>query len=341
MKGFAKRALFCALAIAIALLAACDSEIITGLGERTLPPDAQSTPAAVPPGGGDVAIGTMPVTLYYRYNDEAYLAPYVVELELPGDKAPEQALIERLLQGPDGADGNFSMLIDPNTQVVSIQERTDHLEITLSQEYLEYLTIRLGRYDADSEEYEEEVRLRKHLALYSIVNTVTEMGRYSRVMLMIDRGSGVVDKLKRSEAGIDALGSRAIDPIGRDTSCILTVDRCAALVLEALRDKQWSRLGGLVATSDVDGTVAPYSDELADILQARPSLIEFTIAQEETFMPRAGGEEPEQAVLSVNLKFRDALGNLIERGNIPLRFLRRSGIWQITYTSLDAMIPQA
>ena len=334
----------CWLALCCMILCAgagCGLDAISGVQERTFPPDANASPLPIEPVGGDVAPGKLSVTLYYRYNSEPYLAPYPAQIEATGDKPLVQTLLEQLIQGPDGAYSEYSALIDPRTRVLAIQEKNGYLEVTLSEQYFDSLTPRQSQWDAGSELLEAETRLRKQLALYSIVNTITEMGRYSRVMIMIDRESGIVDKLKRSEAGLEQFAERAIDPLGRDISCVITLNRSASLAMDALRDREWSTLGLLVAAVDIDGSLAPYSDELAGALQSRPALIDYEISGEETIMPGRTEQGIEQAVLRVDVRFRDALGNIIQSDNIPLRMVRQTGVWRIPYASLDMLVPKS
>ncbi len=337
--GKAKK--LCALALALVLLpvlAGCDGWL-SGIQERTVVPDAHATMPSVPPKGGDVAANKVPVTLYYRYKTEPYLAPYSVLLDVTNDKSIEQAVLERLIQGPDSDRYAYTALIDAETSV-SVEEKRGHLEITLSQEYVDFMAALPNPWDANNDEYESELMLRRQLALYSIVDTITEMGKFGRVMIQINRGSGVAEKLRRSEAGITSMGDRAIDLISRDASWVLTARRSAELALDAFVDKDWSRFSGFIA-GDVDGTSAPNASELRDLLQQRPSLISYTIAPNETVMP--GGDVArkgvEQATLTLDVTFSDAVGVVTVIESVPLRMVREDGIWQIAYPSLSAMVP--
>ncbi len=325
-----------ATALALLALAGCDAGF-SGVTERPLASGAAS-PVPVPPQDGDVAPNRIPVTLYYRYYDEPYLAPYAAILEVTSDKSVEQALIERLIQGPDADRSEYTALIDSAT-TVSVAERSEYLEVTLSQIYVDSMTSLPDPWTTTAQDYENELMRMRNLALNSIINTVTEMGVHSRVMIRIDRGLGDAEKLLRSEGGFDSNMDRAIDPLPRDTSLVLTARRCAELALEELQARDWGALGGWIASADVDGTQPPV--QLDGALNNRPALISFSFLDGETVMPLTEGSVKgiEQTVLCMDAAFRDSLGNVKEVWNVPLRMVRTGGIWQIAYASLDAAVP--
>ena len=91
---------------------------------------------------------------------------------------------------------------------MSVKEQSGYLSVTLSEKFLEKMS--------QSIESEE---MRRRLAVQSIVNSITSIGNYSRVLILIDEsGNGNGERLTYAEAGWEDKGERTIEPLSLDDS---------------------------------------------------------------------------------------------------------------------------
>ena len=196
----------CALFLCL-ILSGCQSGFF-GVSERQdTPPEGFSD--AILPSGEGFSEGYMQATIYFGYIGEDLLMPLSWDFTLTADTTIEQTILEALIEGPAQYGLSTTALINPNTRVISVKQQHGYLAVTLSNEFLEPID---NRALTESE---------RRMAVYSIVNSLTELGTHSRVLLLVDKQqNGTGARLTAEEAGLSGQG--ALEPLQRDLSMILT-----------------------------------------------------------------------------------------------------------------------
>ncbi len=325
MRKFHKR--ICCLALVLALMpmaAGCSGPFFGGLAEREdgLGDDAY-TEDILPESLDDAYAGKITATLYYRYLTEAVLTGVEREFSVTAEKTLEELAVQALIDGPPETQYQFGALIDQDTRLVSVKAQSGYLSITLSSEFLEPM----------DEDIDREA-LRRRLAVQSIVNTVTAIGNYSRVLILIDQnGTGNGERLTYAQAGWEEYGDRTMEPMARDTSAILTPEYVLGTVLDAIVEKDYERLELFLAQRDYDGKVCPPRADLIEALGAKASIVSFALAG----AANVSGDGT-RAVASVDITYIDANGHTSVLEDLPIRMMRED-VWKVSFPSLETMFP--
>lgn len=313
-------ALLCTLLL---LLSGCTRSYYGGIAERE-DGDAAAYTEDILPESQDNAYGSkVTATLYYRYIAEDLLAAVEQEFTVTAEKTLEEMAIQALIDGPKDTQYEYNALISSETEIVSVKEQSGYLSVTLSSEFLDEMV-----QDIDGE------ATRRRLAVQAIVNTVTGIGNYSRVLILVDEtGSGNGERLTYAEAGWEEYGDRTIEPMARDTSVILTPENALEIVLRSLVEKDYDHMEYFLADRDYDGTACPTRAELTDILSAKASIVSYTLEGPATVSP-----DGQRAVALVDIAYVGSNGQMTELTGLPIRLIRED-VWKVSFQSLDTMFP--
>lgn len=313
----------CALLCALACLTGCSRAYYGGISERG-DGDASAYTADILLESQDNAYGNkVTATLYYRYMAEDLLAAVEQEFTVTAEKTLEEMAIQALIDGPQDTQYEYSSLISSETKIVSVKEQSGYLSVTLSREFLDEMV-----QDIDGE------ATRRRLAVQAIVNTVTGIGNYSRVLILVDEmGSGNGERLTYAEAGWEEYGDRTIEPMARDTSVILTPENAADIVLRSLVEKDYDRMEYFLADRDYDGSACPTRAELTEILSAKASIVSYRLEGPATVSP-----DGKRAVALVDITYVGTGGQMAELTGLPIRLIREE-VWKVSFQSLDTMFP--
>ncbi len=294
-----------------------------GVEEREAGDEGYGSVRAVLPSGEGTASGRIPATVYFRYLDQELLAPVDYEFSLSALSTVEEMIVQRLIDGPEDPGLGFGRLFNPDTRIVQIKEQNGYLSVTLSQEFL-----------ADYEDMGLDASARR-LAILSLVDSITELGQYSRVLVLVDRqGNGTGSRLTGNEAGFTELGVRALEPLSRDASVLLTAQKVVQTALQAMVDRDFSTVESCLARSDFDGSALPDSRTVQDGLAACSSLISFSLRDGITV-----SADGQRATATLDYSYVDPTGLPTERLSVPLRLVREN-VWKVSYASLLAGLSQ-
>ncbi len=317
---------FCCLLVCFCLLCAvlCGcSPSFYGIKERTDEGDPSGYVQEILPNGQGTASSRMPATVYFRYLDQELLTPVNFDFLLSAQSSLEEMIVQRLIDGPDDPSLEFNSLINPETRIVQIKEQSGYLSIVLSAEFLQDYDD-LGLTAAD-----------RRLAILSIVDSITELGQYSRVLVLVDKqGNGTGARLTGEEAGFSNLGSSYLEPLARDTSVLLTVEHAVEQALQALVKKEYASLTDWLAQTDLSGASLPDEDTLAADLGAAHSLVSFALLDGVSL-----SYDGQQATVLLDYTCTDASGQPVKFQSIPLRLIREK-VWKVSYASLLAGLSQ-
>lgn len=269
------------------------------------------------------------VTLYFSYHGEKLLAGEMVNINVPVNESLEYAVVRALINGPTVNRAELSRLFWDGVKLVRVDSSADILFITLSEEFVstspEKVVLEEGT-----------VAEQKKLAICSVVNTLVEMGKYSRVQIYVDKQAGVGQRITRQEAGWED-SSAHLDPLGRLEKLILTPQNTLLQALDSFMKKDWTRLYNFTAYKNPDGSVKPNIETYSEALAAKGNVLEsFSVTDSNV----SGDGQRAVVMLDYSMKTRE--GESIGRTNIPVVLVREEGIWKFSYSSLvDVLINAA
>ena len=139
-------------------------------------------------------------------------------------------------------------LINKNTQILSVTTNNDYVYLSLSKEVLE-VPAAVDGWQLDRRTA-EAVYMQRRMAIYSIVNTLTEISGITYVQIFVDINSdGTAEKITRGEAGFNGDGNEGdnLDVLSRDHAYILTPANTVRLMFELVNKNQPERLYSLIA----------------------------------------------------------------------------------------------
>ncbi len=262
---------------------------------------------------------TSRVTLYYAYKGEQLLAGETRSVDVPVSQKREEAVIRALINGPSAERSDLAGLFWDGVTLVSVDNNEDYLFVTLSEEFLTTDPPPSTLNETSSTE-------RRLLAIYSIADTITEMGKYSRVQINVQRNNNS-NGIMQSEVGISS-EDKLLDALTWNGDYILTPEKTLERALDSYYKKNWAQLYSYTAYTDIDGTVKPDSDDFSAELNE-------TDYQLDSFLPMGVNvsSDGQSAVVMLNYKIKTRNGD-IERTMIPVIMVREEELWKVSYSSI-------
>jgi len=269
--------------------------------------------------------------LYFQLDGENYLAPEIRTFTIPESKNIEETLIRELINGPKGNSNSIIANINENTRIISVKGKEDVLFVSLSKDFLSPPS-GLGD-DIEDEQLKDDLFLNNQkMALYSIVNTVTELGRYSYVQFFIDYDNNGTGTRPTSKAmGLVGEGeNQLIEPVFRNTDVIFSPVSSISTIMNAISEKNWNKVLKYTSIAEnpddnIDELVRQF--ELIDLSLLEYNLIDYTV--------NLNGKSS-VVVLSYTFAATDGTANLKE--NISVKMLLEDGIWKCSITSLNQIL---
>lgn len=305
------------LAAAMLIMAGC-----TGAGMRN---EDKNLPD-INPNAESANKDSADVMLYFSYRGEKLLAGETVTINVPVNESLEYAVVRALITSPTVNRAELSGLFWEGVKLVRVDSSADILFVTLSEEFVstepEKVVLEEGT-----------VADQKKLAICSVVNTLIEMGNYSRVQIYVDKQAGVGQRITRQEAGWED-STAHLDPLGRMSELILTPQNTLMQALDSFMKKDWTRLYNFTAYNNPDGSMKPDIETYAEALAVKGNVLEsFSVTDSNV----SGNGQKAVVILDYTMKTRE--GDSIGRTNIPVVLVREEGIWKFAYTSLvDVLI---
>lgn len=259
------------------------------------------------------------LTLYFGYGQENCLVPVSRQVEVSADERVEKALIEEMIKGPAQSDSlDLTPLINPETQVVSVSNRSGYLFITLSQEFLN-TPVEIPQGMEEDASWQEQVNRVRRLSVDALVNAITELGAYTHIYLLVDDGSGQGVRILREQVGYLVNGQLPLEPMVRNANIILTPYSLVQLVMEAMSARQWQSMSRYVAW---DGAAQDLSSKLL-----QQTVLQYHVDGEHV------SEDGQSAVVTLSVTLKNADG-VETQTTAPLRCRRVSGVWKLEQSAL-------
>lgn len=282
----------------------------------------------------DAKIDPGTVTLYFRYSyspfGESLLCGEEQQIEVAANETLETAIVKALVIGPKGADE--TAVINPETKVLGVTRNKDCYFVLLSREFME--PYGLAQDSLSDPEAVEEAMSNQRLAVYSIVNSLTELGTCSRVQILIDAdGKGNGQRVSRKDLGFT--GSNAdqpIEPLGRNGSVIRTPAKSLEELIKLIMNGDLSSAyKGVAENSDASGET-PSQDELAAMISGKKSTISTYEILDETVAPNG---RTAVVAINVSVKYGTGTGLELRRTLLPVKMIREDEVWKVAYLSLQ------
>lgn len=270
---------------------------------------------------------TVNVALYFCYNGERLLASETRSIEVPVSDSLEAAVIRALIAGPSSERDELGGLFWEGVRLIRVDSNADIFFVTLSEEFITTVptTTVLD---------EPNVQERKKLAIYSIVNTIVEMGKFSRVQIYVDRQGGVGQRITLAEAGWSTENTAHLEPLPRNQNIILTPQNTLIEALDSYSKKDWTRLYEFTAYMNKDGSIKPDITEFSAALAATGNVLDsFQVTDANVSF------SGQSVVVMLDYTISAREGDTITRTGIPVVLVREHEIWKLTYASLvDVLI---
>ncbi len=274
----------------------------------------------IPPLQDSVGASSSVLPLYFRYYNEPMLVRSSLNVENTPQEAPEYFAISALITGAVGQRPEITSSFGINTRLLDVTASGETLSVTLSDGFL---LDTLGSSD-------EETRLNRRLAIYSIVNTVCEMGNHTLVQLYLEI-NGVRMRPDSFEMGITkTVGEGApIGPLSRDTSLILSPSNVLKRGLTHYSNNEWSKLYLYLGNKDSAAQKLPILEEMTQQFQYRNlNMTEFTVEDNYTV-----SDDGKTALVQATFKIRTEYASYTA-SNVPIELVYTGRYWLISYASL-------
>jgi len=275
-------------------------------------------------------------SLYFRFGSGQFLTSDTREMNIPAAQRKEKFIVEELIKGPSPDKIDLQPLFNPNVKVIEVSDNNDYLFVTLSKEFLNPPEDAPENWKED-EKWKEEIDLRRRLAVYSIVNSLTELGEFSRVQILIGDGENEEgERIKLSEVGFnDATNKQLLEPLGRNSYVILTPMNTMNAFLAAFLKKDWDAAYLYIATQDGNNVPKPSLEEFKTNLSSlNPTLESYEVLDETV------SNDGQTAIVSINFKIKMKDGKVIENTNVPIKLLREREIWKVIYPAVNNVFVQ-
>lgn len=269
--------------------------------------------------------------LYFQLLNENYIVPELRTLTIPESKSIEQILIQELISGPKDNSTNIINNINTNTRVVSVSGNEDVLFVTLSNQFLSPPKEYQEKWD-EEQEVEDMILKTRKMALYAMVNTVTELGRYSFVQFYIDYDSnGTGTRPTRKEMGFVGEGeTQLIEPLSRDTNIIFSPKSSILTIMNSVIEKNWAEVTKY--TSYSENLDADINELIRQLELSNLSLLDYSITSETISL------NGDYAVVVLSYSFESVDGTENSNNNISVKLILENGIWKCSIESLNQIL---
>lgn len=270
---------------------------------------------------------TMGIPLYFGYKNQQYLCAELREIPQSYDVSIEQLAINELVKGPSNISELYPLI--PTDTTVSVSGVSDTLFVTLSSDFMDTMSGENKNYTSNPEDLAEVLRRRK-LAVYSIVNTVTEIGNYSRVQILIsDRKTPEGNRPKMYDVGFASSDdNKFLDTLPRSPEVILTPQSAVSGVFAYIQEKQWDSVYKCMYQGEASASPSVSSYDFTAYAERTNIVIEsFSVNNNVTYNDNG------IAIVNVNFIIRNNSGST-EYTQIPVKLMLTDNIWKVEYASV-------
>lgn len=247
----------------------------------------------------------------------------------------EEEILKELAKGPD-QQGNmlFSPIADGTTFKVIKKEEDRFITVIVSKLFLNAPSDFPTDWKTSSDYVDKYNRI-KRLAVYSIVDTLTETGKYDRVQILMDNdGTGVGSVPTRGELGFTDVGNQyeLLEALYRDTDIIFTPENALSTIMYYFKTDSLDNLYDLIMLVDLDSNKKPTQEEVVKTLENLNINVLSYEASNAIVSP-----DGLTATVILNGEIQIGSGSNIKTKdfkNTTVRLIEEDGIWKIQYNDL-------
>lgn len=316
---------------AVVLVLALVSAIV--LGCSGLDNDKKlNTPPVNPIDEGNKSIS---VTLYYGFSDNIYLSGDTRKIKISANQLPEAAVLEELLKGPSADKLELHKLINDEARVLKISASEKTLSVTFNDKILSPSTGTPADWYTNSE-LVKEVNRNKTLAVYSIINTITGMGNFNKVQILVDpTGTGEAgSRVARKELGFieDAEKDNLLEPLARSSDVILNPGNTVDAFLSHASAGNWTSAYAYIADVDKSGKTKPILDEfLRQMTLGSVAVVKKSVSDDAAVAP--DGQSAVVMIPELQVRLRGAEPRRWVQISLPIK--RERECWKIDYSFIQ------
>ncbi len=271
------------------------------------------------------------VVLYFRYTDENVLAGEMRKIDVPVNERIEMAVLKEVFNGPSNDSQELLSVIPKTASIESVSDSGDYLFVTLSKEFIS--DSKLASVDKSDEEAYSQAKDEMDLAIQSIVNTLIELGGFSRIQILVDMNqSGRGERIKLTDIGVESVEGSNLGPVGWKGSVILDAENTVGLLLETFRERDFEDLYSLISYNDSRNTISPAKDEFINTLNSMQTIIE-----EYKVLDAKVSADGQSAIVAINFTLKSKDGNTVAKDNIILRLKQEKNLWKVEYSSFESV----
>lgn len=257
--------------------------------------------------------------IYYALEGETFIAGETRRISIGTDESLPLTLMRELMKGPStGTD--FEHCFWGGVRLVSVEADGSTVFVTLSAEFLQPPNI----------SYNERKRLINN-AIFCIVNTLTETGKYTSVQILVDKsGRGRGERPLLNEVYMLEDVNTTLGPLVRNNDVIFSPTQAVNILFDYALMKNWGKVRYMLAeTSKIQ----------------RPSLEEIEMASKSSTgyvkrITKRGDEiiSPDglTARIFADIEIFDGEKNDTVSKNI--RLIKVNGVWKVEYSSVENIL---
>lgn len=267
------------------------------------------------------------ITLYFKHEFADKLVPSS-RLVQKGKQSLEEIVVEELLKGP--AKFGRVCIMPPNVKLISVIRKDDTVFVNLNDAFKGEvdLTSLPGKQNVSPELKPGIVAEMKRLAVYSIVNSLTEISGVQQVKILINNRSvsyGDLGLMPLIAEQSSITPDSSVMPLARNSRLVLNPSQTVHEVFTGLAEElSWVRAYSFIAKANIDGEQILPFQEFMEMHKGYVTGITFEVISEEI---RHDGT----AFVTTNFSITYANGEKREKVNYNLRVYSEEGIWKLIF----------
>lgn len=267
-------------------------------------------------------------TLYFRAaGNSRWLEREQRLIPVAHSESFEKALVQALLDGPSQG-MKLTPLFPQGTEVLSVISEKHLLFVTLNERLManypdEAANIHIPDFRSG------EGRLRRELAMGSLVNTLTESGEYAQVQVLVRAETTLTGSLRLSSRYYLYDNDSLPDPLTRQESLIMLPGYAAEQVMALWQRRDWTVLMERLAQGPSE---AAAQSAFTQTLEDSPVILEYVVS------PGVPSPDGSYATASVSLQYQAMGGPEKSIENWPLLLSRGAGAWDVPWAAFNALL---
>lgn len=276
----------------------------------------------------------MDITLYYKHEVADFLVPEKRKVQ-KDKQSLEQLVVEEYLKGPQ--EFERLMVMPPDVKILDVTRKADTIFVNLSEEFKAEIDLNTipGKQNIDEDARLLALTDMKRLAIYSVVNSLTDLEGGLKVKFLVDNKQPTYEDIG-AEALVEDLGNIETDTpmvaLGRDKDFILSPSRSVEYVLKGMSGKpNYDIVYKFLASKTGEGTPIPSLEEFKRTMEA------VDLALETDEQPIDGEEikaDGDTAYVKAHFTIRHSDGKKEEFENEIFTVVRENGIWKVILPSI-------